>query len=555
MNVAAVYARKSQADEENIEGQVRAARAFAAKHGWTIPDQYVYRDDGISGSVFEEGRPGFAALMAAVASPARGFDVLVVRDVDRIGREIWEIGRALQAIVEAEVRVFLYQTGEELKLDSPILKMMLSLKGFTAESYRDTVVKNTRAAGRERVLNGQVAGSRIFGYATKCGRCGGGHKAGKQEGCEKIRVRRVIKEGEREVVVRFFEAAAKGQGIHTIAKELNRDHIPGPRRADWSQGGIAAMLRNPIYIGKPIFGKTTTVKKKLRKTDPATWITKEHPELRIIPQDLWDKVQRSLDARRGARGADGKLKGRAPSRDIESKYLLTGFAVCGTCGGPIRATIRGTGSGAGRRFVPSYTCATFETKGTCKNNVTMRAADVERVVIANIAQYLDEDVVAPAVDQAVARLIEQRGPRAGRRQHLEAELAKLEQRGARLADAIGDGGELPALIAARKAVEGQQATLRLGLETLEADAAPVDPTALKVQILAYAKDVQALLAGTPHQARTVLRELLVGKVKMTPYGARRTRGYQFSGVLGINRVLEGDAGVLTSASAKSRAGR
>lgn len=555
MNVAAVYARKSQADDENVAGQVTAARAFAAKHGWTIPDQYVYKDDGISGSVFEEGRPGFKALMTAVASPARGFDILIIRDIDRVGREIWEIGRVLQAITDAGVKVWRYQTGQELTLNTPIEKITLGFHGFSAEDYNDHIVKNARAAGRERADGGWVAGSRIYGYGTKCDRCGGGHKAGKQEGCEKVRVRRVIKEGEREVVVRIFEAAGKGQGIHTIAKQLNADHVPGPRLADWSQGGIAAMLRSPIYVGRVVFGKVTTVKKKLRKTDPATWITKEHPELRIIEQDLWDRVQRALDARRGARGADGKLKGRAPARDIESKYLLTGFAVCGTCGGPIRATIRGTGSGAGRRFVPSYTCARFETRASCTNSVTMRAADVERVVIANIAQYLNEDVIAPAVDAAVARLIEQRGPGADRRRSLEGELAKLEQRGARLADAIGAGGELPALLAALKAVEGQQATLRLELETLEADAAPVDPTALKVQILAYAKDVQALLAGTPHQARTVLRELLVGKVKMTPYGARRTRGYQFSGVLGINRVLEGDAGVLTSASAKSRAGR
>ena len=61
--IAAIYARKSTeqngvGDEENsVTRQIEHARAYAAKRGWTVHDDYVYVDDGISGAEFVK-RPG-----------------------------------------------------------------------------------------------------------------------------------------------------------------------------------------------------------------------------------------------------------------------------------------------------------------------------------------------------------------------------------------------------------------------------------------------------------------------------------------------------------------
>src|SRR5687768_6099755 len=62
--IAAIYARKSTdqstvADEaKSVTRQVDHARAYAAKHGWTVDDRCIFVDDGISGAEFEN-RPGF----------------------------------------------------------------------------------------------------------------------------------------------------------------------------------------------------------------------------------------------------------------------------------------------------------------------------------------------------------------------------------------------------------------------------------------------------------------------------------------------------------------
>src|SRR6266700_1156084 len=57
---AALYARKSQANEEAVAGQLANARAFAAAKGFTVVREFT--DDGISGAELLD-RPGFAALL------------------------------------------------------------------------------------------------------------------------------------------------------------------------------------------------------------------------------------------------------------------------------------------------------------------------------------------------------------------------------------------------------------------------------------------------------------------------------------------------------------
>jgi hypothetical protein len=55
--IAAIYARKSTdqtvADEaKSVTRQIESARAYAAKQGWTVAEEHVYSDDGISGAEF-----------------------------------------------------------------------------------------------------------------------------------------------------------------------------------------------------------------------------------------------------------------------------------------------------------------------------------------------------------------------------------------------------------------------------------------------------------------------------------------------------------------------
>src|SRR5262245_19752979 len=120
--VAAIYARKSTeqrvADEQkSVERQVAHAREYAKRKGWIVTAAHIYVDDGISGAEFSK-RPGFMRLMNALTPPA--FNVLIVSEESRIGREQIEVSFALKQLIQAGVRVFCYLEDRERTLDSPI---------------------------------------------------------------------------------------------------------------------------------------------------------------------------------------------------------------------------------------------------------------------------------------------------------------------------------------------------------------------------------------------------------------------------------------------------
>ena len=99
--IAAIYARKSTeqngvADEQkSVARQIDHARQYAAKKGWIVADEHVYVDDGISGAEFAN-RPGFLRLMNAL-KPRAAFQVLVMSEESRLGREAIETAYALEA--------------------------------------------------------------------------------------------------------------------------------------------------------------------------------------------------------------------------------------------------------------------------------------------------------------------------------------------------------------------------------------------------------------------------------------------------------------------------
>src|SRR5712692_3516714 len=129
--LAAIYVRKStdqvgvSEEQRSVTRQIEHARQYAAQHGWLVHEASVYVDDGISGAEFVK-RPGFLRLMNAL-KPRPPFQVLIMSEESRLGREAIETSYALKQIITAGVRVFYYLEDRERTLDSPTDKLMLSV--------------------------------------------------------------------------------------------------------------------------------------------------------------------------------------------------------------------------------------------------------------------------------------------------------------------------------------------------------------------------------------------------------------------------------------------
>ena len=166
--LAAVYARKSTeqnvADEDkSVTRQIELARTCAAQHGFEVPQEHVYVDDAISGAEFDR-RPGLMRLLNGIR-PRAPFGALVIADKDRLGREQFETNHILKQISLAGVRIFEYQNGgQEVRLESPIDKLIMSVSNFAAELDRAKASQRTRDALQLKAQRGHVAGGVVFGY-------------------------------------------------------------------------------------------------------------------------------------------------------------------------------------------------------------------------------------------------------------------------------------------------------------------------------------------------------------------------------------------------------
>ena len=120
MTTAAIYARKSteQAgvadDAKSVTRQIEHATAYATTKGWTVDPAHVYVDDGISGAEFAK-HPGLVRLLAALA-PRPPFQVLVMSEESRLGREQIETAYLLKQFITRGVRVCYYLEDRERTL-------------------------------------------------------------------------------------------------------------------------------------------------------------------------------------------------------------------------------------------------------------------------------------------------------------------------------------------------------------------------------------------------------------------------------------------------------
>jgi site-specific DNA recombinase len=549
--IAAIYARKSTdqtgiaEEQRSVARQIDHAQQYARRKGWIVADEHLYIDDGISGAEFTN-RPGFLRLMNAV-KPRPPFQVLVMSEESRLGREAIETAYALKQLITAGVRVFFYLEDRERTLDSPTDKIMLSLTTFADELEREKARQRTSDAMLRIAKAGHVAGGRVFGYDNV--------EVHGPDGKRSHSARR-INDQEAAVVRRIFELYAAGTGYTRIAKRLNGDGVPAPRPQQGRPAGccrssIFDLLRRPVYRGQVVWNQTRKRDRWGRKVtsakSPAEWITIDAPELRIISEDLWRSVQQRLT--RSRRVGTSSTGGQPRVRDVESAHLLTGFARCGICNASFFPLSRSHGQK--RAFF--YGCAGHHTKGAavCANGFVMRKERIDEAVL----QALGGEVLRPAVVEAVLDgVCDAMRPdvRQVAVEKLRGELVKVDREMTRLVEAIAAGGEMASLMSALTARQQRQTELHHALESAERDRVSVSRTAIERQVKERLTRWRALLTGHVHDGRELLRQVLNGPIQFTP--DRDAQIYRFRGEIGFDRLFAGIAGLAPLLASPSETG-
>ena len=185
-----------------------------------------------------------------------------------------------------------------------------------------------------------------------------------------------------------------------------------------------------------------TGKRQARPNPESKWIIEEIPELRIVPQDLWDTVKERQEKTRRTVTPE-RSQGIRLERARRPVHLFSSLLKCGQCGGSY-SLVSGT----------KYGCTNRKTQGTCDNKLRIRRTDLEEIILSG----LKDELMDPALVKEFIRSYHDRldgclVDETSRREDLQKQLAKVKK-------------DLEALVSAVKAGI-QSDTLKDEFERLE----------------------------------------------------------------------------------------
>jgi site-specific DNA recombinase len=340
---AVLYARVSGDDrhreDRNLIGQLDMCREYAQEHGYEIVDELAEDDRGASGAVFD--LPQLTKVRGMARTGA--FDVLVVRELDRLSRSLEK-----QLLVEDELKrsgvAIEYVLGEYP--DTSEGDLHKHVRAAVAE-YERLVIKERVARARQlKIKAGNVLnrGSAPYGYSVV-------EREGKYE--------LVVSEEEARIVRLIFEWYTVGDGsgeplsTYAIQKKLDAMQVPTcvdsrqtryPKKracGEWSRPVIRDILLNETYAGTWHY----TGASELGET-PAPRSARERIPMAVPPvisPETWEMAQ----ARRAERSYLGL-------REVKHDCLLRHRVRCEQCGVAATVDLRTNDNGRKRFY---YRCA------------------------------------------------------------------------------------------------------------------------------------------------------------------------------------------------------
>ena len=381
-------------------------------------------------------------------------------------------------------------------------KLQAGLAGIIGESFREMIAERTYSALESRALKGAKTGGRAFGYRLT------------ENGF-------AIDEDKAAIVVQIFEWFAEGHGARWIAAELNRRTVPSPgilwgrerrRRSGWHPSAISGapdrdigILCNPLYVGQRIWNRTKSIKdpdsgaRRCVQRPRSEWIVRDIPELRIVPQELWNRVK-ARQARRSAEVGDkirSKLKksiGRSP------RHLLSSLLKCSACGANYVMASK-----------TSYACSGFVNGAVCTNSVRIRLDALEDRLLPAIRSALLSDENVEKFKRQIAAGLRQPDPDSGRRAKLDSEIDQL-------VDVLAQGIRSQAVIERLQTAEAERDRLAACSAVIDMKAVLAAlPRAVELYKAKVASLGDALRAQDVERARQVIKDTC-GEIRIVTVG-------------------------------------
>ena len=511
---AAIYARVSsdrQKENHTIASQVTALLQYAESHGYIVPPEWRFQDEGYSGAILL--RPGLEALRDLAAGGQ--LEAVLIHSPDRLSRKYAYQVLLVEELSRCGVQVIFLKSPSG---ETPEDQLLLQFQGMIAEYERAQIAERSRRGKRHRAQQGSinVLSGAPFGYRyVKKNECSAAYYE--------------IIESEAEVVRLIFDIYTRqNQSINAIARMLNEHNIPtrtGTTR--WERSTVWGLLRNPAYRGRACFGKTEArprqrITRPLRQRNGLAnrnsanherprqdWIEIAVPAL--VSEEAFALAQEQLE----------KNKRHSPRRTIEPT-LLQGMLVCERCGYALYRTSTRTS----RQKIYYYRClgsdAYRHLKGAPCDRRPIRQDYLDAVVWTEIIRLLEDPRMIQTELNRRMEAAKNTDPLRRRVASLQREQSRLASRTERLVTAYQE--DLLSLDELRRRIpelRKQQQAVQSELESLQNDVVNQTNYLRLVDGLADFRERLRSRADTLDVVerqkilRLVAKEILVGKDTIT----------------------------------------
>ena len=425
---AAIYARVSsdqQKENHTIQSQTAALVEYAKTHGYAVPCQWQFQDEGYSGATLL--RPGLEAVRDLAA--AGQIAAVLVYSPDRLSRKY-----AYQVLLAEEFSrggvelVFLQAPSAATAED----QLLVQFQGMIAEYERAQIAERSRRGKRHRAQQGSIN--------VLCG-APYGYRYVKKSDVTAAYYQ--VVEAEAVVVRMIFDWYTRtGLSIGAITRELNQRQISTRSgNGRWERSTVWGILRNPAYFGRACFGKTErrerqriTRRVRQRGCPPPRqsasqdrprqeWI--EIPVPALISEETFALAQEQLQKNR-------QFASRRSIRPTLLQSLLVcqqcGYALYGACGGRkphgILYYYRCIGSDSWRHL-----------NGPVCHNRPVRQDYLEELIWREVLRLVQDPTLIQSEIERRMQEAKKADPLRQREQYLDREQARLQSKVARLVTA------------------------------------------------------------------------------------------------------------------------
>lgn len=262
-------------ESASITNQRTIVREYCERHGIILVEEFV--DDGFSGGNFE--RPGFQAMLEHLRTGKA--NMVITKDLSRLGRDMTESSHyAERYFPEHGIRYLAPGSNFDSQEDNLMAPFQFAMNDVY---LRDTSRKVKQTLNTKR-NNGKYVACPPYGYRK----------------AERTTDQLVPDENTAPVVKMIFDMAASGQSCRSIALRLNEACVMPPlkyrvecrdnftergaqRMSDlWNYTTVKRILRNRVYLGHTLLGKSRKVSVKSKKKV-------------IVPDDLMEVVRCDLN--------------------------------------------------------------------------------------------------------------------------------------------------------------------------------------------------------------------------------------------------------------------